>query len=74
MWAALPKKRSPTIPRDITWALIGADIAKRPYITVGFTGFVLMIPLAITSTAGWIRRIGDHDVGGIQTSGGVQRP
>jgi sulfoxide reductase heme-binding subunit YedZ len=40
------------------WDLILADIAKRPYITVGFTGFVLMIPLAITSTAGWIRRLG----------------
>src|SRR5271165_4736650 len=37
---------------------VWADIAKRPFITVGFTGFVLMIPLAITSTAGWIRRLG----------------
>jgi sulfoxide reductase heme-binding subunit YedZ len=37
---------------------IWADIAKRPYITAGFTGFVLMIPLAVTSTAGWIRRLG----------------
>jgi sulfoxide reductase heme-binding subunit YedZ len=35
-----------------------ADIYKRPFITVGFTAFVLMIPLAITSTAGWIRRLG----------------
>jgi sulfoxide reductase heme-binding subunit YedZ len=35
-----------------------ADIAKRKYITVGFTGFVLLIPLAVTSTAGWIRRLG----------------
>lgn len=34
------------------------DVAKRKYITVGFTGFVLMIPLAITSTRGWIRRLG----------------
>jgi methionine sulfoxide reductase heme-binding subunit len=34
------------------------DIAKRPYITVGFFAFVLLIPLAITSTAGWIRRLG----------------
>ncbi len=34
------------------------DIAKRKFITVGFTGFVLLIPLAITSTAGWIRRLG----------------
>src|SRR3984893_16758504 len=37
---------------------VWADIAKRPYITVGFTGFVLMIPLAITSTAGMVRRMG----------------
>jgi sulfoxide reductase heme-binding subunit YedZ len=34
------------------------DIAKRPYVTMGFLAFVLMIPLAITSTAGWIRRLG----------------
>ena len=39
-------------------ASILADIAKRPYITVGFTGFVLLIPLAVTSTKGWIRRMG----------------
>lgn len=35
-----------------------ADVVKRPYITAGFTAFVLMIPLALTSTAGWIRRLG----------------
>src|SRR5437762_2967984 len=35
-----------------------ADVAKRRFITVGFTGFVLLIPLAITSTKGWIRRLG----------------
>lgn len=34
------------------------DIMKRPYVTAGFTGFVLMIPLVITSTAGMIRRLG----------------
>jgi sulfoxide reductase heme-binding subunit YedZ len=34
------------------------DVQKRRFITVGFIGFVLMIPLAITSTAGWIRRLG----------------
>jgi sulfoxide reductase heme-binding subunit YedZ len=34
------------------------DIAKRPFITVGFSAFVLLIPLAITSTKGWIRRLG----------------
>ena len=34
------------------------DVAKRPFITVGFAAFVLLIPLALTSTAGWIRRLG----------------
>jgi sulfoxide reductase heme-binding subunit YedZ len=34
------------------------DIAKRPYITVGFSAFLLLIPLAWTSTKGWIRRLG----------------
>lgn len=34
------------------------DVAKRPFITVGFSAFVLLIPLAMTSTAGWIRRLG----------------
>lgn len=34
------------------------DIGKRRYITVGFASFVVLIPLAITSTKGWIRRLG----------------
>jgi sulfoxide reductase heme-binding subunit YedZ len=34
------------------------DVQKRRFITVGFTAFLLLIPLAITSTAGWIRRLG----------------
>ena len=34
------------------------DVVKRPYITAGFTAFVLLIPLAVTSTQGWIRRLG----------------
>lgn len=34
------------------------DIGKRKFITVGFTAFVLLIPLALTSTSGWIRRLG----------------
>jgi sulfoxide reductase heme-binding subunit YedZ len=37
---------------------IWKDVAKRPFVTVGFTAFVLLIPLALTSTAGWIRRLG----------------
>jgi len=34
------------------------DVLKRLYITVGMTGFLAMVPLAITSTAGWVRRMG----------------
>jgi sulfoxide reductase heme-binding subunit YedZ len=40
------------------WAEMWKDLQKRRFITVGFSAFVLMIPLAITSTAGWIRRLG----------------
>ena len=37
------------------------DVVKRPFITVGFLGFVSLIPLAVTSTAGWIRRLGGRN-------------
>lgn len=37
---------------------IAKDIVKRPYITVGFTAFVLLIPLAVTSTNAMMRRLG----------------
>src|SRR5262245_54605442 len=34
------------------------DVSKRPFITAGFAGFVVMIPLAVTSTKKWIARLG----------------
>jgi sulfoxide reductase heme-binding subunit YedZ len=37
---------------------LGADIAKRPYITIGFTALLMLIPLAITSTNRMMRRLG----------------
>lgn len=37
---------------------IAADIAKRPFITMGMVAFAAMVPLAVTSTRGWIRRLG----------------
>jgi sulfoxide reductase heme-binding subunit YedZ len=40
------------------WTQIFAEIAKRPYITVGFGAWLLLIPLAITSTRGMMRRLG----------------
>jgi sulfoxide reductase heme-binding subunit YedZ len=39
-------------------ASVGEDIYKRPFITIGFTAWTLMVPLAVTSTAGMIRRLG----------------
>ena len=36
------------------------DVVKRRFITMGMLGFALMIPLAITSTKGWIRRLGKN--------------
>jgi len=46
------------IDQGLTWAWMVEDIVERPYITVGFTAIVLLIPLAVTSTKGWIRRLG----------------
>jgi methionine sulfoxide reductase heme-binding subunit len=46
------------LDKFFAWEEILLDIPKRPFITVGFTAFSLMIPLAITSTKGWIRRMG----------------
>ncbi len=40
------------------WPSIVEDIGERPYITVGFTAFVLLIPLAATSTNAMVRRLG----------------
>ena len=40
------------------WVQIFEDIAKRPYITVGFVAWLLLVPLAATSTTGWIKRLG----------------
>lgn len=41
---------------EFSWII--EDIKERPYITVGVTAFLLLIPLAVTSTKGWIRRLG----------------
>jgi methionine sulfoxide reductase heme-binding subunit len=46
------------LDHSLVFAGVWEDVVKRPYITAGFTAFVLMIPLALTSTKGWIRRLG----------------
>ena len=46
------------LDRYFDFAGIWEDVAERPFITAGMAAFVLMVPLAITSTKGWIRRLG----------------
>ena len=40
------------------FAAMAGDVLKRPFIALGFAAFVLLLPLALTSTKGWIRRLG----------------
>ncbi len=40
------------------WSQVFAEIAERPYITVGFAAWLLLVPLAVTSTRGWMRCLG----------------
>lgn len=48
------------LDQGLALSYIGEDIAERPYILVGFTAFLILIPLAVTSTRGWIRRMGKN--------------
>jgi sulfoxide reductase heme-binding subunit YedZ len=43
------------------WGQLLADVRKRPYITVGFTALVLLIPLAVTSTTRMVKRLGGRN-------------
>ncbi len=46
------------LDQGLAFDYIAEDVLERPYITVGFTAWLLLIPLAVTSTQGWIRRLG----------------
>ena len=46
------------LDQGLAFEFIIPDILKRPYITMGMIAFTLLVPLAITSTKGWIRRLG----------------
>lgn len=46
------------LDRTMDLGLIAEDIVKRPFITIGFVALLMLIPLAITSTRGWMRRLG----------------
>ncbi len=43
---------------QLAFATLLEDIAQRPFITVGFAALVLLIPVAVTSTNGWVKRLG----------------
>ncbi len=43
---------------ELYWSEMWEDIVERPYITIGMTAFLLLVPLALTSTKGSIRRLG----------------
>jgi sulfoxide reductase heme-binding subunit YedZ len=57
-WVCLHFSTYIVLDQFFGWSYIIEDVIERPYITAGFTGFVLLIPLAVTSTKGWIRRLG----------------
>jgi methionine sulfoxide reductase heme-binding subunit len=46
------------IDQGLDWQGIVEDVIKRPYVTVGFAAFVLLVPLALTSTRAMMRRLG----------------
>ena len=46
------------LDQGLAWDFIREDVSDRLYITVGFAAFLLLVPLAVTSTRGWIRRLG----------------
>jgi sulfoxide reductase heme-binding subunit YedZ len=46
------------LDRFFDWTAMLEDVAERPYVTAGFAAFCCLVPLAVTSTRGWIRRLG----------------
>jgi sulfoxide reductase heme-binding subunit YedZ len=46
------------LDKSFSFSDMWADVLKRRFITVGMLGFAMLIPLAVTSTAGWVRRLG----------------
>ncbi len=46
------------LDQGLAWGAIWEDVAERRYITAGFAAFCCLTPLAVTSTRGWMRRLG----------------
>jgi sulfoxide reductase heme-binding subunit YedZ len=48
------------LDQQLSWGNIFGDIVRRPFVTAGFTAWLLLVPLALTSTRGMMRRLGRH--------------
>lgn len=48
------------LDQGLIWELILDDLTKRPYIILGASALLLLMPLALTSTRGWMRRLGPN--------------
>lgn len=76
-WACLHLSAYAGLDQFFALGDIVKDVAKRPYITVGFTTFLLLLPLAVTSTDRMIRRLGGsrwrklHRLAYVAAAGGV---
>ena len=46
------------VDQELAWAILIEDVSERPFITAGFAGFLLLVPLAVTSTRRAQRRLG----------------
>jgi methionine sulfoxide reductase heme-binding subunit len=57
-YAALHATTYFVFDQSLSLELIAEDVAKHPWVTVGFATLLMLIPLAVTSTNGWIRRLG----------------
>jgi sulfoxide reductase heme-binding subunit YedZ len=57
-WASAHLTTYVALDLELDLGEVVAEIVKRPYLVVGFTAWLLLVPLALTSTTGWIRRLG----------------
>jgi sulfoxide reductase heme-binding subunit YedZ len=55
-----PERAAPLLAAGQVLRAIAAEVLQRPFFTIGFVAFALMVPLAATSTAGMMRRLGGH--------------
>ena len=46
------------LDQELSWSNILTDVVKRPYVTAGFLAWAMLLPLALTSTTGMMRRLG----------------